>query len=106
MDRLERILRDDPAIAPSAGFASSVMRAVREEAAAPAAIGFPWRRALFGLGLCLASLAAAILVAMGSGADSAGALLAAASPGTVPAAVLLTMLLLCAPVIRLAARRA
>jgi hypothetical protein len=33
-------------ILPSAGFADSVMAAVRDEAAAPAPIAFPWKRAI------------------------------------------------------------
>lgn len=42
---LDRIMSDDDVI-PSAGFAMSVMRAVRRETAAPPAIEFPWARAL------------------------------------------------------------
>jgi hypothetical protein len=36
-------------IMPSSGFVASVMDAVRQEAAAPQPIAFPWRRALPGL---------------------------------------------------------
>jgi hypothetical protein len=43
---LDRILSKRDDIQPSSGFAASVMEAVREEAAAPPPIPFPWRRAL------------------------------------------------------------
>ena len=45
---LDRILSETE-ILPSSGFASSVMEAVRREAAAPPPIPFPWKRALPGL---------------------------------------------------------
>ncbi len=43
-------------ILPSSGFALSVMTAVREEAAAPAPIPFPWKRAVPGLIAVVAAL--------------------------------------------------
>ncbi|MGA8111797.1 MAG: hypothetical protein WB974_20315 [Acidobacteriaceae bacterium] len=49
-------LRDD-AILPSSGFAASVMAAVQRESAAPAALAFPWKRALPGLIVAIAVLA-------------------------------------------------
>ena len=45
-DDLDRILSDQDDIAPSSGFVSSVMHAVRVEAAAPQPIPFPWVRAV------------------------------------------------------------
>ena len=48
-DDLDRILSRDGEIVPSSGFASSVMDAVRQEASAPPAIPFPWKRALPGV---------------------------------------------------------
>ena len=45
-DELDRILSKRDDIQPSSGFAASVMEAVREEAAAPPPIPFPWKRAL------------------------------------------------------------
>lgn len=45
-DELDRILAKSDDIQPSSGFAGSVMEAVREEAAAPPPIPFPWTRAL------------------------------------------------------------
>ena len=48
-DEIDRILSREDEILPSSGFAVSVMDAVRREAAAPAPIPFPWKRALPGL---------------------------------------------------------
>jgi len=47
-DDLGRIL-DREEILPSSGFVDSVMDAVRQEAATPPPIPFPWKRALPGL---------------------------------------------------------
>jgi hypothetical protein len=47
-DNLDRILGAEEALAPSSGFMSAVMERVREEAAAPAPIPFPWKRVLPG----------------------------------------------------------
>jgi hypothetical protein len=46
--RLERILRQDEWIEPPAAFAHRVMAAVRQEAALPSPLPFPWRRFLAG----------------------------------------------------------
>jgi hypothetical protein len=43
-DHLERILGAEEALAPSSGFVSAVMERVREEAAMPKRIPFPWKR--------------------------------------------------------------
>jgi len=43
---MDRILSKQDEILSSSGFAASVMEAVRREAAAPAPIPFPWKRAL------------------------------------------------------------
>lgn len=53
--------RDD-VILPSSGFADAVMAAVHREAAAPAPIAFPWKRAIPGF--IAAAGALAFLVAM------------------------------------------
>lgn len=45
-DDVNRILSREEEILPSAGFVDSVMEAVRQEAAAPPPIPFPWKRAL------------------------------------------------------------
>jgi hypothetical protein len=63
-EELDRILSKEPEIEPSAEFATSVMKAVRTEAAAPPPISFPWvcaapLLACWGL-LATASIAAII----------------------------------------------
>lgn len=59
MDEIDRILSREPLVRPTSGFSDRVMRAVREEAAAPPPIEFPWRRflpgALAGVSVVLAT---------------------------------------------------
>jgi hypothetical protein len=45
---LDRILVAEEELLPSSGFLASVMERVQEEAAAPAPIPFPWKRAIPG----------------------------------------------------------
>jgi hypothetical protein len=47
-NNLDRILGAEEELAPSSGFVSAVMERVREEAAAPKPIPFPWKRAVPG----------------------------------------------------------
>ncbi len=47
-ERIDEILGSEPELVPSSGFAASVMERIREEAAAPAPIPFPWKRAVPG----------------------------------------------------------
>lgn len=47
--RLDRILAEEQQLVPSSGFLASVMERVQQEAAAPAPIPFPWKRALPGI---------------------------------------------------------
>ena len=54
-DEVDHILSTEREIIPSSGFVTSVMDAVRHDAAAPPPIPFPWMRALPGL--CAAGLA-------------------------------------------------
>ncbi|HVU46307.1 MAG TPA: hypothetical protein VHD85_09290 [Terracidiphilus sp.] len=46
---IDRILASDEALAPSSGFLAAVMARVQEEAATPAPIPFPWKRAIPGI---------------------------------------------------------
>jgi hypothetical protein len=46
---IDTILASEEAIVPSSGFLAAVMQRVEEEAAAPAPIPFPWKRAILGL---------------------------------------------------------
>jgi hypothetical protein len=47
-NNLDRILAAEEELAPSSGFAASVMDRVREEAVAPKPIPFPWKRVVPG----------------------------------------------------------
>ena len=55
-ENLDRILASEEELAPSSGFAASVMDRLRQEAAAPEPIPFPWKRALPGMTIALAGL--------------------------------------------------
>ena len=46
---IDRILATEQPLVPTSGFLASVMERVREEAATPAPIPFPWKRALPGM---------------------------------------------------------
>ncbi len=54
--RIDDILATEEELVPSSGFLASVMERVREEAAAPAPIPFPWKRALPGILFAVAVL--------------------------------------------------
>lgn len=47
--RIDQILATEEELIPSSGFMASVMERVEEEAAAPAPIPFPWKRAIPGI---------------------------------------------------------
>ena len=55
-DDLDRILSKEETIAPSAGFVTSVMVAVRRENATPAPLSFPWKRALPGIAAAIVTI--------------------------------------------------
>ena len=48
-ESIDDILAGEEELVPSSGFLASVMERVREEAAAPPPIPFPWRRAIPGM---------------------------------------------------------
>lgn len=50
-ETMDRILGAEQELIPSSGFVTAVMERVRDEAAAPAPIPFPWKRALPGMAL-------------------------------------------------------
>jgi hypothetical protein len=60
--RIEQILRREEPLDPSPGFSLRVMAALRQEAALPPPIAFPWRPLLTGLAAC------ALLTAAGGAA--------------------------------------
>jgi hypothetical protein len=76
-DKLDRILVQGEALAPSSGFAASVMDAIQEETIAPAPIPFPWKLAVPGIAAFLAAIVIAIRFTvsaahnLGAGADGA-----------------------------------
>jgi hypothetical protein len=49
LDAIDRILATEEEMIPSSGFVAAAMERVREEAAAPEPIPFPWRRAIPGI---------------------------------------------------------
>ena len=53
---IDRILATEEDLVPSSGFLASVMERVRDEAAAPALIPFPWKRAIPGMLLAVGVL--------------------------------------------------
>jgi hypothetical protein len=53
-DAIDQILATEQEMVPSSGFLAATMERVREEAAAPAPIPFPWLRALPGIVLAVA----------------------------------------------------
>ena len=72
-EELDRLLSEEPEIDPSPGFAASVMKAVRTEAATPPPISFPWLCAgplLACWGLISVALIAALFRPLGSPAAS------------------------------------
>ncbi|MEW5873718.1 MAG: hypothetical protein AB1752_00875 [Candidatus Zixiibacteriota bacterium] len=73
MSELDKILGSETPITPAPAFAQNVMRAVRQEAAAPPPIRFPWGRLLTG-----AAATAGVIVMAGAtpllGAETASGL--------------------------------
>ena len=53
---IDHILATEEELVPSSGFMASVMERVRDEAAAPAPIPFPWKRAIPGILLAVGVL--------------------------------------------------
>jgi hypothetical protein len=53
---LDSILGTEEELAPSSGFVSAVMERVREEAAAPKPIPFPWKRVMPGAVVAIGGL--------------------------------------------------
>jgi hypothetical protein len=80
---VDAALHAEDGILPSSGFADGVMAAVQREAAAPAPIPFPWKRALPGVIVAALCLVVVLITAVRSMVDSpTGAL---AHPGTLVA---------------------
>lgn len=69
MDEIDSILSDEKVIRPSDGFAARVMVAVREEAAVPPPIEFPWKRFVSGIGTAV-TLTFATFIALAQRAET------------------------------------
>jgi hypothetical protein len=52
VDDLDRILLSEERLEPSSGFAAAALRAVRDAAAEPPPLPFPWWRLAIGLAAC------------------------------------------------------
>jgi hypothetical protein len=55
-EKINHILASEEALIPSSGFVSAVMERIREEAAAPPPIPFPWKRFVPGAVLAMGGL--------------------------------------------------
>lgn len=70
--KIDRILAGEEELIPSSGFLASVMERIEDEAAAPAPIPFPWKRAVPGMALAAGVFGwgAIKLVRLGAPAES------------------------------------
>ncbi len=71
-DYFDQVLRREDDIMPSSDFASSVMEAVRREAAAPPPLPFPWKWAVPGLAAATAALFGFTVLAVSEFSRNAG----------------------------------
>ena len=69
-DALDHILASDDRLAPSSGFAASVMDAIATEEAAPPPLAFPWKRAIPGFAAIGAALFAILRLATQAASSS------------------------------------
>jgi hypothetical protein len=76
---LDAALRDDT-ILPTSGFTASVMAAVASQSTAPAALAFPWKRALPGLVAAVAVLILLLGVLIAAAVRAFHAATSAATP--------------------------
>ena len=65
IDDLDRILLSEEPLTPSSGFAAAVMESVREVAAEPPPLAFPWARFAAGAIACAIGAAASVVVIAG-----------------------------------------
>lgn len=75
IDNLDQILGAEEELAPSSGFVASVMDRVRQEAAAPEPIPFPWKRFLPGMIVVVIGLAWCVMKLVQAGVADSGATL-------------------------------
>jgi hypothetical protein len=79
LSRIDGILASEEPLMPSSGFLESVMERVREEAAAPPPIPFPWKRAIPAVLLTAGIFGWAAFELVRLGLPAAGSLAAAGS---------------------------
>jgi len=79
LTRIDHILASEEPLIPSSGFLESVMESVREEAAAPPPIPFPWKRAIPAILLTAGIFGWAGIEFVRLGLPAAGSLAAAGS---------------------------
>jgi hypothetical protein len=81
-DELDRILSSADSLEPSAGFTAAVMGTVRERAAEPPPLPFPWGRFAAGLAACvlLAASGSLLLLRLESPLGALAAPLSAVAP--------------------------
>jgi hypothetical protein len=106
-DELDGILRSEEPLTPSSGFAAAVMESVRETAAEPPPLAFPWARFAAGAIACGVGAAASVAMVASASLDwsavrEAAAPLQAAAPelGYAAAAVFASLALACLPRLR------
>jgi hypothetical protein len=110
VDDLDRILLSEESLAPSSGFAAAVMESVREAAAEPPPLAFPWTRFAACAIACVAGAAAGAIVIAGiepSALREAAAPLQAAAPelGYAAAAAIASLAVVRLPRLRRESRR-
>ena len=76
---IEKILAGEEALIPSSGFLAATMERVREEAAMPKPIPFPWLRALPGIVIAIAALGWCGVELVRAGMASSGEILSTQS---------------------------
>ena len=106
-DELDRILSSSDSIEPAAGFSRGVMDAVRERAAQPPPLPFPWGRFAAGLAACalLAASGTILLLRAQAGLEALAAPLAGVAPELGYAALALLTSAVTASLPRAIARR-
>jgi hypothetical protein len=72
-DDLDRFLLSEEPLTPSSGFAAAVMESVREAAAEPPPLAFPWTRFAAGAIACVAGAAAGAAIVAASASLQAAA---------------------------------
>lgn len=100
MNELDRILSTEDPLVPSSGFTARVMEAVRDAAAAPQPLPFPWGRFITGLMAALVCLASAGVLVTGREASAIGEALAPISSAAPELGYALALVVACLAALR------